>query len=369
MSVFIGFILAIIIPLFFLGIIHALDFYRTGQLKFILLCLGWGGIAYALGGLINNLLFVSKLTDWDTIIRVYAPIHEEVFKGLILLFWVRRPKFYYFVDGAIYGFAAGIGFAIFENFESLFNNSSITDIFIRTLSTNLIHATGSAAIGIAFGLFRLETSRSRWQFSVAGLCVAIGQHMFFNNMIRNEVSSIVTFIPGFLGLAFVYFAMQRGKQQAQRWIRQKLGMDDRVTRGEVAMVDRLDGTDDVLIPVVERFGAETTSQVEKFLYLQARLGIKRKALESFQKDAMMRNAMEVEINKIRAEMDEVRRAVGIYAMLFVRGLFTDEMASVWEQMQAKIQERSAVTGGRKGGGLWASLEERVKAPTDSERLE
>jgi len=47
--------------------------------------------------------------------------------------------------------------------------------------------------------------------------------------------------------------------------------------------------------------------------------------------------------------------------LFVRGLFTEEMVSVWERMQAKIQERSAETGGQKGGGLWSSLDDRIKS--------
>jgi hypothetical protein len=63
---------------------------------------------------------------------------------------------------------------------------------------------------------------------------------------------------------------------------------------------------------------------------------------------------------MRAQMEKVQRGIGVYAMLFVRGLFTDEMISVWNRIQAKIRERSAATGGQKGGGLWSSLEERVK---------
>ena len=70
--------------------------------------------------------------------------------------------------------------------------------------------------------------------------------------------------------------------------------------------------------------------------------------------------VEAELHEMRTEMEDIRSAIGTYAMLFVRGLFTDEMASVWDQMQVKIQERSAATGGQKGGGLWSSLEERVK---------
>jgi hypothetical protein len=193
--------------------------------------------------------------------------------------------------------------------------------------------------------------------------------MFFNITIENVTSPFIAIGTGILGVVFVYLAMIRGKKQAQIWIKQKLGMDDRVTSGEVAVVDRLPSIDDLLLPVLERFGPETASKVEKLLYLQARLGIKRKILESFQTDAMVRNALEAEMCEMLTEMDAARREIGAYAMLFVRGLFTEEMVSVWEQMQAKIQARSALNDGQKGGGLWSSLEERLKAPTDSERLE
>jgi hypothetical protein len=72
---------------------------------------------------------------------------------------------------------------------------------------------------------------------------------------------------------------------------------------------------------------------------------------------------------MQTEMDEARRNIGTYPMLFVRGLFTEEMVSVWEQVQAKVRERSVLNGGQKGGGLWSALEERIKAPPEPERLE
>jgi len=371
MGVFIGFTLAIIIPLFFLGIIHAQDFYQTGQFKLILLSLSGGAIAYALASITNITLEYSGLADRNSIVRFYAPVHEEIFKGLFLLTLVKRRQFSYSVDGALYGFATGVGFAIFENFGYINSNLSeaMTISAQRIFSANLVHASSSAILGIALGIFHLRRTRLRWLVLAAGISFAIGQHMFYNIISHDGNSLVSAFGTGILGGVFIYFVMQLGKKQAQRWIKQKLGMDDRVTRGEVAAVDRLASSGDILMPVYERFGAEKASQVEKLLYLQARLGIKRKALDSFQKDDSLRNAMISEINETRTEMEAVRRTIGVYAMLFVRGLYTEEMVSVWDQMQAKIRERSALNGGQKGGGLWSSLEERVKAQTDAERPE
>ena len=48
----------------------------------------------------NRYLLNSAGVDWMVLVRFIAPIEEEIFKGLILLFLVRRKQFTYFVDGA-----------------------------------------------------------------------------------------------------------------------------------------------------------------------------------------------------------------------------------------------------------------------------
>jgi len=365
-----GLILACIIPLLFLFIIRKFDFYQSGQFRTVLVSLVLGGIAYAPAALVNNFIEYSWSIDPEIVGRFVAPFVEETLKALVLIYLIRSLHFTYIVDGALYGFATGIGFAIMENFEYIFEPSTAVAVAIqRVFSANLVHAFSSAAIGIALGVFWLRTSRLRWLVLGSGFILAIGQHMVFNNLTgMHQFYPAVTFIPGAPGLFFIYLVMQRGKKQAQGWIKQKLGMDDRVTPGEVAAIDRLASTDEFLLPILERFGAETANQVEKLLYLEARLGIKRKALESIQNNESMHLAMEVEMHRIRAEIEETRHVIGTYPMLFVRGLFTEDMVSVWDQMQKKIQERSVDTDSQKGGGLWSSLEERVKQSKEKERF-
>jgi len=371
MGMIFGLILAFTIPFAFLAIIYKLDFYQTGQFRFVLLSLVGGLAAYFIAVIVNRSMVSAGLTDWDAIVRYWAPILEEIFKGLFLLYLVRRAEFTYSVDGAVYGFSAGIGFAVIENYEYVSSDPAIALAVAlqRVFSTNLIHASSSAAIGIALGLFRLEISKSRWLILITGIVLAMGQHMLFNNIISNGTYLVVAVGAGAFGLGFVWYAMIRGKNQAQNWIKEKLGMTDRVTDGEVRVVNRIEDLDQILLPVAERFGAETASQVENLLFLQARLGIKRKTLDSFQNDEKMLQAVQAEMSEMQVQMEESRRAIGTYAMMFVRGTFTEEILSIWDQMQTKIQERSAETGGQKGGGLWSSLDNRVKQPPASEGIE
>ena len=363
-----GFILALFVPFIFLSIILKFDFYQTGQFHFILICFCWGAVAYQLASIINSTLERFDIVGWENIVHINAPLLEELLKGLVLIYLVQRSHFTYSVDGAVYGFATGIGFAVFENFEAL-NSQTIAAVLQRIFSANLVHASSSAIIGIALGIFLLSKVRTRWLFLIAGLFLAIGQHMLYNSISHGGSSLFAAFVTGILGTAFIAFVMQHSKDQARNWVKEKLGMHDRITRGEIAVIDRLPGPDDVLLPVFERFGAETASRVEKLLYLQARIGIKRKSLDSFQTNDRMRKSVEAELREMREDMEKVRKSIGAYPMLFVRGLFTEEMLSVWDQMQAKVQERSAATGGQKGGGLWSSLEERVQSPLKNEGVD
>jgi RsiW-degrading membrane proteinase PrsW (M82 family) len=369
MGMILGLILAFTTPFVFLAIIYKLDFYQTGQFRSVLLSLAWGLVAYLLAVVTNRSLVDAGIADWDGIVRYGAPVLEEILKGLFLLYLVRRPQFTYSVDGAIYGFAAGIGFAVIENYEYVTGDPTIALAisFQRVFSTNLIHASSSAMIGIALGMFRLEVSRSRWLMLTTGVLLAIGQHMIFNNMITNGTFLIVAIGAGLLGAIFIYVAMRRGRKQAQSWIKEKLGMEDGVTSGEAAFVNRLDNLDEILKPIADRFGAEKATLVEEFLFIQARLGIKRKSLDSL--DEKLSRSVEAEMVGMRADMDSIRREVGTYVMIFVRGTYTEDVISVWNQIQAKIQARSDANNGQKGGGLWTSLDNRVEQSLNPEGVD
>ena len=372
MGIIIGFFLALIVPLIFLGLVRSFDFYQTGQYHIVRNSLVWGVIAYAPATFTYSILEQFVFKNSDIIIHFIAPVYEEIFKGLILLHFIRHAKFTYSVDGALYGFAIGTGFAIIENIFYIFDNLTEAPMIAaqRIFSADLVHAFSSAALGIALGMYRSGTPKSKWWIPASGWLLAIIQHMIFNVLIGTKgIPYLIFFLPALPGFLFIYIMMRIGRKQAQGWIKEKLGMDVRNSRGEVTLVDRLANAGKSLLPVVERFGAEKTDQVEKLLYLQARLGIKHKALDGFQNNSNMYKALEAEITNISTEITKKQREIGTYAMLFIRKLFTYEMISVWDQMQAKIQARAAETGSQKGGGVWSILEERVDSATENERIE
>jgi hypothetical protein len=63
------------------------------------------------------------------------------------------------------------------------------------------------------------------------------------------------------------------------------------------------------------------------------------------------------MGKLRAEMDDARRQVGSYAMLYLRHTIPEDTSPLWGRLETVIQERAAV---RPSGGtnLWANLKSR-----------
>ena len=367
----IALIVAAVIPLVFLYGVNWLDFYRTGNIRFILLSGAWGIIAYYLAARINPALIAHAIVSRDTLVRFVAPLIEETLKGLILIYLVRQVNFKYFVDGAIYGFAAGIGFAIFENFEYVLGHSSIalTLAISRVLSTNLIHATGSALIGISLGLARFDRSRLRRAlYLLGGIGLAYAVHSGFNNMVNDGAALLFAFAAGFAGTGIIALAVKRGLKEEGTWIREKLGMDDGVTNNEAAIVHRLDKLDHLLAPLAEKFGDKKASQSEQFLIMQAQLGIQRKMLDKLQ-DEKMRTAVEAQMADLRKNMDAIRREVGTYCMLYLRNIFPENDTALQTLVQQRITASAAANKGGAGTGLWDKLGDRTKQRSAPEKSE
>ena len=352
-------ILAWLFPLGFLFGVRALDLYRTGKFHYNIYTILWGSIAYALAVLINSTLLRAGAVSQAQMVRVIAPILEELLKAAILLYLVQRPDFNYVVDGAIYGFGAGIGFAIVENTEYVVGSPglALTVALSRVFSTNLIHATGSGLIGGALAHVRDDRTMRGFVTMLAGFALSIGLHMGFNTMVSTGTLLLFAVAAGLIGTGFIVLAIRLGLGVQRAWIDEKLGAQDRVTGSEARVVGKLGSLDAVLAPLVQRFGAEKAATVERFLVLQAQIGIKRKLQERALDDGR-RHALEAEIGQITKEMDEARRRAGTYCMLYVRGIFPEAHSPVWGLIEDRVK---ALEPGVAGSGLWDIAAKRMPA--------
>lgn len=356
-------VIATAVPLIVLYIIYTLDLYGTGSFAWIALCFVWGGIAVGLAWYANNGMVDAGWVDHQNLIRYVAPFNEEILKAIILVYLVRRPNFTYFVDGAIYGFAVGMGFAVFENYIYLAQNpgEELGLAISRVISTNLMHAAAASLVGITLGFSRFQRFSGRMLFLAGGLIMAIVFHAGYNNLVdRVHDGNLLLYagVIGLVGAALIALVIKRGLNEQRAWIEETLGAADRVTRGEAAVVHRLADAHTILAPLAEIFGEGKADEIEKFLVSQARLGILRKTLQKLN-DEKMRRSVEKQMDEIRAQMDDARRAVGAYTMMSLRSLFPEDDSPVWNRLEGVIKERAAAPKPAGGGALWASLGRRT----------
>lgn len=334
--------IATTVPLLFLFLIHTLDLYGTGSRRALLLSFAWGALSVFIAVATYRLLQARlAFLDEDALAFFIAPILEELIKALVLIYLIRRPTFTYFVDGAIYGFAAGIGFAVFENYLYILQNldMGLGTALGRVLSTNLMHASAGAIVGIALGFARFKRFSGRVLLMLSGLLLSILLHATFNRLVAYSGQSHLFLFAvgvGLCGVSFTALAIRRGLAIERTWISETLGLANRVTPSEASAARRLDRTNKLLAPLDTVFGPRKAKQIEEMLRLQAQLGILRKTQERSRGQPSTARALSLEIERKQQEMETLRHNIGAYTMASLRMLFPGQGDAIWQHIETTL---------------------------------
>ncbi len=339
----VAYIIAIALPFLAVYLIWALDVFGTGKLSTILLCLGWGALgAYSLAYAINNGV-IALGASFDLLTNLAAPVIEEILKALVLVVLVRQPRFRYIVDGTVYGFAVGIGFALSENLFIYLprSDSAVLGTAIsRTLSTTLMHAAASGLVGLALGRLRRSADRQRTIWPALGIGLAIALHVAYNNMVGRLGGTgllLVAIGIGLGGSAVIAWQIGQGLADEKRRFAQTLGLNVGVSTGERLAVQQLGGAaiERIFGELGDFFGAERIDQIRRLLVVQANIGILQNNLNS-PASPRLRKAWEDEIAAYRREIETIRQSLDASVNLFMNSVFLGEDAAFQEAFNAEI---------------------------------
>jgi hypothetical protein len=281
---------------------------------------------------------------------IFAPIAEEILKSIPLLYIYRQPEFTYLVDGAVYGFASGIGFSITENilYINLFQGEALTMAISRVISSCLMHGSATALIGISLGRFRFQRSFGRGLL-VIGWIMAILLHSFFNSIVVfffPEGSLVMATILGLGGLGVVAWVVYLGLREERKWLvesldqnmvdllNSELTLDEQewltdilnsqagVSFGEVRASQFYESLHQVLEPIAKQFPGKSEI-LENIVLLQAQIGIKRKVLKKLYY-SKRRVSIEREILEMQEEVKQLRKEAGECMMIYIQCVFNKE---------------------------------------------
>ena len=359
----IAFLLATFIPLLYLFIIYRMDYFKTGNIFFVMIAFASGLFAYGGAYLINSFISKTLHVNWPHTAQFIAPIVEETLKAIILIILVRHRKFNYFVDAAIYGFSVGIGFAIIENYQYVINNpgSSLTISITRVISTNLIHASSSALIGILFGLARFKRKGISWFHYLTGLFIGILLHGAYNNLITRLPEYfilIIAVILGFSASIIILLFIRKGLQNEKVFIADHLGDIDRVTSRESSVVQSMNHIKPILDRLALMFGKEKSVLANELFKHQARLGILRQNYNKVVDEKIKKTTYE-EITITRDKMDSVRKKLGPWMMLYIRDVFPEESIQLWNNLSIAIEGKASSKSSNDVPNLWYTLNNKT----------
>ena len=188
------------IPLVFLIIL------LKGENRLMMLFFAWGMVAFALSLTANDLVRGQGGIPISELSVTWAPIIEEFFKALPLLYFLVRKQRTAFPLFS-FALAAGIGFSIQENYMYLLSQASVESsltfyVILRSITTCLMHGMATGILG--FGLTLIKEFNMIVLPLLFGLfSVSIILHALFNLYIASDVRLIGMLMPLLLYLVSV----------------------------------------------------------------------------------------------------------------------------------------------------------------------
>lgn len=276
--------------------------------------------------------------DLRTLREWVAPFSEELLKALFLLLILRQMR--YAVDGAVYGFAVGIGFAVVENvvYAAGAQAAALDTAAARVLSVSLMHGFTTAIIGALLGLATYKGLRGQLGHLMLGLLGAIAIHTGYNQLVaRLEGLPLLGAAIG-IGLGGVVTLMVL-IQLALRQEKQIIGdyLQDKLSPGELSAALN---PDDVAAAVLEQAGVlddKRLALVRQYVTLQAQRGILKKTLALNQRTRFT-PTLERDLRAIEGQIRALRSAMGLYTWVWLRQILPSDESELWAQLNRQIDQ-------------------------------
>lgn len=175
-------------PLAMLLVMYVFGMYTWRNLGWVLLCLTWGALGYGANYLIHAELLEQGLSR-QILSIIFTPLIQQTFVALGVFLVVHWKKFDNLIDGAVYGFTAGLGFATLENIAHALTASgaAIETMVLHFFSTTLVLATASGIVGVVMIQFYFRHRASRVTILLSGLGAATGYTALFNLLISEAI--------------------------------------------------------------------------------------------------------------------------------------------------------------------------------------
>lgn len=313
----------------FLAALVYLDSYKLVPIRWILSAIGLGCVAGVVSYPLN--IGAGDLLDVDfvALTRYVAPFIEEALKALIIIVLVRNNRVGFLVDAAIFGFAVGAGFAIFENlfYLQVAPDMQLGTWIVRGFGTAIMHGGATAIFAIvSHTLMGQKPTRGNVLlvpgFLVATIAHAVYNHFFFAPIINTLI--ILASLPVLLTIVF-----QKSEQSVTDWLGVGFDADTELLKCINSGKFSASNVGMYLNSLKEKFEGPVVVDLLCYLRLHTELSIRAKGLLMMHEQGFMDKPGEETKSKLE-ELKFLESSIGTTGLLAIKPFMRMSQKDLWQ---------------------------------------
>lgn len=319
-----------LLPVFiFLLSLVFLDSFKLIKMRFIILTIVYGCLISGVCYLVNTFLMDSLEISRVVYQRYFAPEIEEILKGACIFFLIRRDHIGFMVDAAIFGFAAGAGFAFVENIyflESL-EDAPLVVWVVRGFGTAIMHGGTTSIFAIISKSFSDRKSSKTLVVFLPGILAAIFIHSFFNHFFLTPLVSTVVLLAVLPMVIAIVFA------QSEKFTKKWLGVGFDTDQDTLNMITDGNITDTkigrYLTSLKSRFPGEVVVDMLCLLRLHLELSVRAKGV-LLMRESGFNPPVGEDIKEKFKELKYLEKSIGKTGQLAISPFLHTSSRDLWE---------------------------------------
>ncbi|MGI9235824.1 MAG: PrsW family intramembrane metalloprotease [Woeseiaceae bacterium] len=313
----------------FLAALMYLDSYKLIPMRWILGTIALGCVAVIISYPINAIALKWLNIEFVSYSRYVAPFIEEALKALVIFALMRRNRIGFLVDAAIFGFAVGTGFAIFENlfYLQVLPNTQLGTWIVRGFGTAFMHGGTTAIFAIvSHTLIGQHPNYGRLAL-IPGFVIAVVVHSIFNHFFFAPIVNTLLVLVSLPILLTVVF--QQSEHSVSEWLGMGFDADteliELINSGELS-------TSHVglyLHSLKEKFEGPIVVDLLCYLRLHTELSIRAKGLLMMRETGFVNKTGE----ETKAKLEELKfleSSIGTTGLLAMKPFLQMSQKDLWQ---------------------------------------
>lgn len=321
-----------LVPVFiFLMLLAVFDSFKLVKPLELAICVFWGIFAAFASWMISKLFIGTIIQDFSIYSRYFAPVIEEILKAAIICLFIYKNRIGFMIDGGIFGFAVGAGFALFEN---IFYLNALDDYNLllwaaRGFGTAVMHGGTSALFGITAMQLIAKEEKISPKIIIISLIIPVILHSVYNHFILSPILStllIMTITPALLIAIFLI-----NEKKLRKWL--EIELSSEVTLLSSINKGQFSGTKagKYIISIKEKFPAVVVFDMICFIKLYLELSIRAKSIMLLKETGFsVKEQGFKSIEPLLAEFKSLKSNIGKTGMLALAPILRMSYKDLWK---------------------------------------